>query len=431
MPHELSTPGLLRVLRVTLHVGFAALLALALAQTLSRWPAGHTAGLVAATAGSVALASVYLAGTIAENHVARGTADPATMRFAPAWLATVTLVWIALALQSPDFSWVAFPLFFLYPVLLPPTVALAGVAVLVGVVGYSQHLHAPAGGFSAAMVVGPVIGAVVALLVSYGYRALYRDSQRHLSVIRQLESTRAELARQERTAGTTAERERLSREIHDTLAQGLTSIVLVSRAARQSLTREDLTTVSARLTTIEDTAAANLAEARRFVRDLASPALTESLPAALEQVCRRTEAAARAADGALRCEFSIQGELPHLSVPQQSLFIRAAQSLLANVTAHAHASRAVVTLAGWDDAVSLDVVDDGTGFDPRALHTDGSGDSYGLAHLRRRAAELGAELTVESGPHHGTAVNLRLPLAPGLPCTVAAGDGSEDGRATA
>ncbi|RUP81554.1 sensor histidine kinase [Kocuria sp. HSID17590] len=411
MRHELSTPVLLRTMRVTLHVSFAGLLVLALVRALVRWPSGHTAQLVTLLSGALSLATFYLAGTIAENRVARGRADRASMRLAPAWLLIVTLLWALLALQSADFSWVVFPLFFLYPVLLSPPVALACVTLLVGVVGVTQYLHAPSGSFTAPMVIGPAIGAVVALLVSYGYRALYRDAQRHVQVIRQLESTREELARQERTAGTMSERERLSREIHDTLAQGLTSIVLVSRAAQQSLADDQRDITAARLATIEGTAAANLAEARRFVRDLASPALDESLPAALSEVCRRTEEGAQATGTGLTCEFSVQGEIPELTGPQRTLFIRAAQSTLANVTSHAHASRVVVTLAGWEDAVTLDVVDDGVGFDPRAAARRARGDSYGLSHLRRRAEELGAELTVESEPRGGTVVNVRLPLA--------------------
>ncbi|RKQ33379.1 sensor histidine kinase [Kocuria tytonis] len=411
MRQELSTPALLRIMRVTLHVSFAALLGLACLRTVMQRSAGADDLLVTATLVLAALlAATYVLGTTVENRVARGRANPGRLRWTPMWLAAVTVLWACLALMSRDFAWVVFPLFFLYPVLLPTAVALASIVLLTGVVVLSQVLHVPAGAFTAPMAVGPSIGAVVAALVSYGYRALYRDARRHRRVIRQLESTRAELARQEREAGTMTERERLSREIHDTLAQGLTSIVLVSRAAQQALSRQEVDVVAARLATIEDTAAANLAEARRFVRDLASPALEESLPAALAEVCRRTEAGARAADSGLSCEFSVQGALPDLTGPQRTLFVRAAQSTLANVLSHARASRVVVTLAGWEDAVTLDVVDDGVGFDPRGVTRHEDDDSYGISHLRRRAAELGAELTVESEPRNGTAVSVRLPL---------------------
>ena len=410
MRQELSTPALLRVMRVTLHLSFAALLGLAVLRTLMQ-PSGDGATTAVVLVLSALLATTYVLGTTVENRVAGGRANPARLRWTPVWLGSVTVLWIALALLSRDFAWVVFPLFFLYPVLLPPAVALVSIVVLTGVVVLSQLIHLPSGTFTAPMAVGPSIGAVVAVLVSYGYRALYRDARRHVSVIRQLESTRAELARRERTAGTMTERERLSREIHDTLAQGLTSIVLVSRAAQQALSLDDREVTAARLATIEDTAAANLAEARRFVRDLASPALDESLPSALAEVCRRTEEGSRAAGTGLTCEFRVQGTPPDLTDRQRTLFIRATQSTLANVLSHARATRVVVTLEGWDDAVALDVVDDGVGFDPRSVSRAHEEDSFGLSHLRRRAAELGAELTVESEPGSGTAVNVRLPLA--------------------
>lgn len=429
MPQELSTPALLRVMRVSLHVSFAALLGLAVLRTAMGASSGDASAVGTAVVLCLAglLAFTYVLGTTVEIRVARGRADRGRLRWTPVWLGSVTLLWVVLALLSRDFAWVVFPLFFLYPVLLPPVVALTGIVVLTGVVVLSQLLHVPAGTFTAPMAVGPSIGAVVAVLVSYGYRALYRDARRHLRVIRQLESTRAELARRERTAGTMTERERLSREIHDTLAQGLTSIVLVSRAAQQALERDERDVAAARLATIEDTAAANLAEARRFVRDLASPALDESLPSALDEVCRRTEEGARAAGTGLTCEFSVQGTVPQLTDRQRTLFIRATQSTLANVLSHARASRVVVTLEGWEDAVTLDVVDDGVGFDPRALARAERDDSFGLSHLRRRAAEVGAELTVESEPRHGTAVNVRLPLG-GVPPSPVAGPGAAGDR---
>ncbi|WP_344208004.1 sugar-binding domain-containing protein, partial [Microbacterium mitrae] len=86
--------------RVTLHVSFAGLLALALVRALLSWPRGHTAPLVTLLCGALVLAAFYLAGTIAENRVARGRADRATMRLAPAWLFVVTLLWALLALHE-------------------------------------------------------------------------------------------------------------------------------------------------------------------------------------------------------------------------------------------------------------------------------------------------------------------------------------------
>ncbi|WHF23946.1 hypothetical protein QJS66_06940 [Kocuria rhizophila] len=131
---------------------------------------------------------------------------------------------------------------------------------------------------------------------------------------------------------------------------------------------------AARLATIEDTAAANLAEARRFVRDLASPALDKSLPARSPRSAAARGAPVPPARG-LRAS-SVCRDAAELTDRQRTLFIRATRSSSANVLSHARATRVVVTLEGWDDAVALDVVDDGVGFDPRSCPR---ADSFGLS----------------------------------------------------
>ncbi|STX03466.1 Sensor protein degS [Kocuria rosea] len=322
----------------------------------------------------------------------------------------VTVLWGTLTLLSSDFSWVVFPLFFVYLVLLPRAVAVGCIVVLTAVVIVAQFLHAGPEGFRAAMVVGPVVGAVFAVVVGHGYRRLYRDAQRHRRVIRELEAARTELAHREREAGRSAERERLSREIHDTLAQGLSSIVLMSRAARQSLAQDDPVRAGERIAIIEATAVENLAEARRFVRDLSSPALDSSLLTALREVCAHTEQRVRASGADLTCRFRCEGEVPDLPSEYRSLLLRAAQSSLANVAAHSRARTAVVTLAGWDDAVSLDVFDDGIGFVPETRGRNTGEESYGLTKLQHRVRELGGTFTLESEPGNGTVISIRLPL---------------------
>lgn len=413
MHEDTSTPAVLGALRITLHVSFAALLLLGVGRAVLET---HTSGaglrpLVLPLGLAVLLAVVYLVGTVAENRVARRQAvwDPRPL--AVPWLMVITVLWGTLTLLSPDFSWVVFPLFFVYLVLLPRVVALVCIVVLTVVVIVAQFLHTGPEGFSAAMVVGPVVGALFAVVVGHGYRRLYRDAQRHRRVIRELEAARSELAHREHEAGRSAERERLSREIHDTLAQGLSSIVLMSRAARQSLDQADPTRAGERIAIIEATAVENLAEARRFVRDLSSPALDSSLPTALRGLCAHTEERVRASDKDLDCEFRCEGEVPDLPPEYQSLLLRAAQSSLANVAAHSRARTAVVTLAGWDDAVSLDVFDDGIGFAPDTAGRDTDEESFGLTKLQHRVRELGGMFTLDSEPGNGTVVSIRLPLA--------------------
>ncbi|WIG17783.1 sensor histidine kinase [Kocuria rosea] len=411
---DASTPAVLRALRVTLHVSFAGLLMLGLLRLVL---GAHTARPVTGAVLPVlclglSLAGVYLAGTLWESRFAQGRTSRDPRPLARPWLGLVTVLWSLLTLYSPDFSWVVFPLFFVYLVMLSRIAALLSIAVLTTVVVLAQHLHAAPGAFTPAMVAGPVIGAVSAVVVGHAYRALYRDAEHHRRTVRALEAARSELSRQEREAGRAGERERLSREIHDTLAQGLSSIVLMSRAAGHSLERQDAPLTQERLGVIEATAAENLAEARRFVRDLSSPALDSDLTAALQELCAHTAERARAAGQELQCRFRREGRIPDVPRAQRTVLLRAAQSSLANVVAHSRARTAVVTLAGWADAVSLDVFDDGDGFSPASLPRADDDHGFGLAKLRARVQELEGTLTVESGPGAGTVVGVRLPLAP-------------------
>ncbi|NEC39719.1 histidine kinase, partial [Streptomyces rubrogriseus] len=154
-------------------------------------------------------------------------------RVAAWWLAAVGAVWLALLALSPEAVWVAFPLYFLQLHLLSRRAGLAAVTAtaVAAVAGFAAHT----GSFGPAMVIGPTLGAAVAVAVVWGYQALYRESEHRRRLIEELTATRADLARAQHTAGVLAERERLAREIHDTLAQGLSSIQLLLRAAERAL----------------------------------------------------------------------------------------------------------------------------------------------------------------------------------------------------
>lgn len=235
-----------------------------------------------------------------------------------------------------------------------------------------------------------------------GYQALYRESERRRELIEELIATRAELAVAERGAGILAERERLAREIHDTLAQGLSSIQLLLRAAERTLPPDSPATEH--IARARGAAQENLAEARRFVRALTPPDLEHgSLAGALERLCS-------GAPGPL-VRFSVSGTPRELPTPYEVALLRIAQSALANVVRHAGAGRAGITLTFMDTSVTLDVVDDGRGFDPASASSAGSdGGGFGLPAMRARAETLGGLFTVESAPGQGTAVAVTLPL---------------------
>ena len=411
---EAGSPGdlVLRALRVALHLAFAGLLLLAVVQLSLDPPAAPAQA--AASVLSVVLAGIYLAGTLTEKRFATTGRGPDPTRFAPVWLGIVTALWLGLLLISPEFSWLAFPLFFLDLHILRTGPALAVVVLSTAAVVAAQWARAGHPGL--ATLLGPAIGAVFAVVMGSAYSALHRESVNQRAALAELHRTRGALAASQRDAGMLAERERLAREIHDTLAQGLSSIVLLSRAAGSALEAGDQALARERITLVQGTAAENLAEARRFVRGAAAAPLERgSLDGRLEALCAAT--ARRTAGGGtpLECRFRVDGTPVPLHPAYEATLLRAAQSLLANIEAHAGAGPAVVTLEYSPDSVALDVFDDGAGFDPARLpagpREDGSG--FGLLSLRERVADLHGTLSVESAPGEGTAVALRLPLDTG------------------
>ncbi|MGW7228666.1 sensor histidine kinase [Streptomyces cyaneofuscatus] len=361
--------------------------------------AGVRAG-AGARAGAEARAG---AGARATSVRQRASMRPGTRAAAALWLAALCALWLGLLVLSPDALWVAFPLYFLQLHLLPtrwgvPAVVVTAAAAITSFVVHRQEIAA--GAF-----IGPLLGAAVAIATVLGYDALFRESERRRELIVELVATRAELAEAERTAGTLAERERLAREIHDTLAQGLSSIQLLLRAAERTLPGDAPATAHVRAA--REAAQANLAEARSFVRALTPPDLEHgSLAAALERLCARTTGPD------LTVRFAVSGTPVELPTPYEVALLRTAQSALANTVRHARAGRAEITLSFMDTSVALDVVDDGRGFDPSGAPVAERGDGgFGLPAMRSRAATLGGTLSVESAPGQGTALAVTLPLA--------------------
>ncbi|MFG3505251.1 sensor histidine kinase [Streptomyces sp. NPDC047821] len=375
------TPAL-RVLRVCLHLLVAGLLVLAALRD------GTAAAVAAAVTGAV-----YAVGSAL--RAVRESRSAAAL-----WLGALSAAWLVLLAVTPDGLWLAFPLYFLHLHLLPARWSLPAVAGTAGaaIMSYVRH-GAP---LNPGAVIGPLLGAAVAVATVLGYQALYRESERHRRLVEELTSTRAELAAAERHAGTLAERERLAREIHDTLAQGLSSIQLLLRAAERALP-DGSPEAAGHIERARRTAQDNLAEARRFVRALTPADLARgSLAAALERLCDP------AGEGP-RVRFSLSGTPVALPTPYEVALLRIAQSALANTVRHAGAGRAEITLTFMDASVTLDVVDDGKGFDPRSCAASPTG-GFGLLAMRSRARSLGGTFTVESSPGQGTAVAVSLPL---------------------
>lgn len=349
-------------------------------------------------------------------------------RLVRAWLALLMVAWMALLAVSPEAVYLAFPWFVLLLHLLPRPAGLSAVVVitLIAVAGFAWHQKT----LTAAMVIGPVLGAGVVIATVVGYQALYAESEHRRRLILELDRTRSELAAVEHHAGVMDERERLAREIHDTLAQGLSSIQLLLRAATRSLDPEREVNPARALDLVEQArheAHENLAEARRFVRALAPADLEEStLTGALRRLCETTSSR-----GSIPVSFHQVGPALVLPTPTEVALLRIAQTALGNATQHARASRADVTFTVMDAAVTLDIVDDGIGFAPGAQpavprlddspgpESDSGSGGFGLRSMSSRAMELGGVLTVESEPGHGTAISVRFDRTATTPAAAA------------
>lgn len=219
------------------------------------------------------------------------------------------------------------------------------------------------------------------------------QSGERAALIEELQRTRDDLAAANRLAGMHEERERLATEIHDTLAQGFTSIVLLAQAARSDTARRD-----DHLAAIESTARENLAEARSLVADLGPTALHgATLAAAIDRV-----AGSFAEQTGVAVDVRVTGEQRGLPQAHEVALLRATQEALANVRKHAAASRVGVELC-FGPEVRLRVSDDGRGFDPAVAH------GFGLAGLRRRIAQEGGSVHVDSAVGAGTTIEVELP----------------------
>lgn len=310
------------------------------------------------------------------------------------WLVGLCVLWCGLMVHAQDFMWLEFPLVFAFLSSLPRWPGIACSGLLWALAAFLPAWQHPAE-WTIAAAIGPFIGTAFAIGAFHAGRMVQAEAAHHAEVARQLRATQAELAASEHQAGRLEERERLSREIHDTVAQGLSSIVLLSRAAQKDPSPETLAL-------IEKVASENLSEARRFVSELAAPA--PSLEEALQQVVDSAAAQAAALGKDTDIELVVSGESTVPEAHRQDL-LRAAQEGLNNMLKHSGARRAVVTLGCFKGETTLDIVDDGEGMDP----TSPSQGGFGLRGLRQRVEGHGGTLTVESSPGEGTALAIRIP----------------------
>lgn len=221
---------------------------------------------------------------------------------------------------------------------------------------------------------------------------------REIRAREELERTRRELEQTSRQAGILEERQRLAREIHDTLAQGFASIVVQLEAAEMASEHE--ASAAHYLEQARQAAREGLSEARRMVWALRPEILENtSLPEALQRLLQRWQQ-----ESGVRTQFTLAGTPRPLHPELEVGLLRIAQEALTNIRKHAKARHANLTLSYLDDLVLMDVQDDGVGL--QAPTTGG----FGLRLMRERVEALGGQMTLESEPGVGTTLAVSLPL---------------------
>ncbi|MBN1979052.1 MAG: PAS domain-containing protein [Anaerolineae bacterium] len=198
------------------------------------------------------------------------------------------------------------------------------------------------------------------------------------------------------------ERERLARELHDSVTQSLYSVTLLSEAGRQLAEVGDLARIGGYLARLGEISQQALREMRLLVYELRPLVLRrEGLVGALQQ---RLDAVEKRAG--VDARLLVEGEVDLPSSVEEALY-RIAQEALNNALKHAGASNVTVCVSGRDDRVELEVVDDGAGFDPSAAGKDGG---LGLTSMRERAEKAGGVLDIISAPGQGTKVRACVKL---------------------
>ena len=226
--------------------------------------------------------------------------------------------------------------------------------------------------------------------------SIANQSTERQRLVDELRTTQERLSILDRDAGVASERERLAREIHDTIAQDLTGLVMLTQRAQRELSGGG--SPSETLGMLEESARTALAETRALVASGTPVSLSGGISDALDRLGERF-----ARETGLEVTITADG-LPALDRDTEVVLLRCAQEGLANVRKHSEGRTASVSAWADNGAVALRVTDDGTGFDP-----DAATDGFGLDGMRSRLALVGGALDISSSPA-GTVLTATLPL---------------------
>jgi signal transduction histidine kinase len=203
-----------------------------------------------------------------------------------------------------------------------------------------------------------------------------------------------------------AERNRIAREIHDTLAQGFVGVSVQLELTAHLLAQSHVPEARQQVDRTRDLVREGLADARRSIWDLRTTGAQAALPA------RLTHLAEQSSTQRLKAEANIGGTYRTLAPSLENEVFRIAQEALANAVRHSQATRATIDLRYHPNELTLTITDDGVGFQATDATLSAKG-HFGLQGMRERAQQIAGTLNVESSPHSGTKVTLQVPLANG------------------
>ena len=240
------------------------------------------------------------------------------------------------------------------------------------------------------LIISTIMGAFIS--------AIIKQSIDRLRLIDELTRSRANLMRVEREAGRLNERQRLARDIHDTLAQHFTSIIMHLAVAKHS----NFATVQTQVQQAEESARDGLDEIRRIVWDM-QPEQIEKAPfiEAVEQLAARWSA-----ENSVQVKMNVTGTPHPLASSAETTLLRILQEAMHNISKHAQAKKVNITFSYMEDLFVMDIADDGLGFEPSKV-----GNGFGMKTMRGRAEELSGTLTIESEQGVGTAIAVSIPVS--------------------
>jgi PAS domain S-box-containing protein len=253
------------------------------------------------------------------------------------------------------------------------------------------------------LVAGRVTGFIgIRFTLKRGFRQEEIELTRALAHQATLAIQLTRLSAQSRQSAVMAERNRMARDIHDTLAQGFTGVIVQLEAAGEAMSQSRTAKVSDHLNQAGELARESLREARRSVQALRPQALEgKQLSEALKDLVKKMTAGTT-----VKAEFTSQGEQQKLPPEWETNLLRIGQEVLTNVLRHARASEFNVLLVFDSREIRLNLRDDGCGFDPKRRH-----EGFGLQGMRERAEGMGGQLSIESANGKGTMISIVLPLA--------------------